>query len=92
MSIHEDTGAVPGEEIVGIDVPGEGLVVYPTSARGLKRFEGQPEIWRDLAWDVDSSVGRLFPARIEVTLRNEVGALARVATVIGDVGRTLRIF
>lgn len=85
LRISLETGAVPGERIVGILTPGEGITVYPIFAKALERFDGEPERWIDLAWDATGEEQR-FPARIKITIHNEVGALAQVAQTIGDSG------
>src|SRR5260221_317443 len=46
-------GAVPGDRIVGIVSPGEGITIYPIQSPALKDFEEQPERWLDVRWDVD---------------------------------------
>ncbi|MEP7173936.1 MAG: RelA/SpoT AH/RIS domain-containing protein, partial [Aestuariivirga sp.] len=85
FTISKETGAVPGERIVGITVPGEGVTIYPIFARALEQFDSQPERWIDLAWDSAAS-DQKFPARINIVLLNEIGALAQVTQVIGDQG------
>ena len=85
LKIHLATGAVPGERIVGITTPGEGITIYPIFANALELFDQEPERWVDLAWGV-AEEGARFPARIAITLVNEVGALAQVTQVIGDNG------
>jgi GTP pyrophosphokinase len=85
LRISLDTGAVPGERIAGIVTPGEGITIYPIFAKALQQFEDQPERWIDLTWDTTGEDQR-FPARVRVTIHNEVGALAQVAQTIGDAG------
>jgi GTP pyrophosphokinase len=85
LNISLETGAVPGERIVGILTPGHGITVYPIFAKALEKFDAEPERWIDLAWDATAD-DRRFPARIKVTIHNEVGALAQVAQTIGDSG------
>ncbi|HUF44234.1 MAG TPA: bifunctional (p)ppGpp synthetase/guanosine-3',5'-bis(diphosphate) 3'-pyrophosphohydrolase [Aestuariivirgaceae bacterium] len=80
-----ETGAVPGERIVGILTPGEGITVYPIFARGLQRFDDEPDRWVDLTWDTLDD-GQLYPARVKVVIHNEVGALAQVTGAIGENG------
>src|SRR5260370_2617331 len=57
-------GAVPGDRIVGIVTPGEGITIYPIQSPALKDFEEEPERWLDVRWDVDESTPQRFPARI----------------------------
>ena len=77
-------GAVPGDRIVGIVTPGEGITIYPIQSPALKDFEEEPERWLDVRWDVDETTPQRFPARIRVDNVNEPGSLAQVATVIAE--------
>jgi RelA/SpoT family (p)ppGpp synthetase len=76
-------GAVPGDRIVGIVTPGEGITIYPIQSPALKDFEEMPERWLDVRWDVDDTMQR-FPARLFVQNVNEPGSLAQIATVIAE--------
>jgi RelA/SpoT family (p)ppGpp synthetase len=77
-------GAVPGDRIVGILTPGQGITIYPIHAEALKEFDEQPERWIDVTWDIDEDNAQRFPAKIAVTALNEPGSLAQVAAVIGE--------
>jgi GTP diphosphokinase / guanosine-3',5'-bis(diphosphate) 3'-diphosphatase len=77
-------GAVPGDRIVGIVSPGEGITIYPIQSPALREFEEEPERWLDVRWDVDESTPQRFPARIVVDNVNEPGSLAQIATVIAE--------
>jgi (p)ppGpp synthase/HD superfamily hydrolase len=79
-----ESGAVPGERIVGIMTPGEGITIYPIESQALKEFDDEPERWLDVRWDVDEEKGVRFQARIEVTAINEPGTLVQIATVIAE--------
>ncbi|MGU3493915.1 RelA/SpoT family protein [Xanthobacteraceae bacterium A53D] len=79
-----DGGAVPGDRIVGILSPGEGITIYPIHSKALQHFEDTPERWLDVRWDVDELSDGRFPARIRVTALNEPGSLGQVASVIGE--------
>ncbi|MFG1358143.1 RelA/SpoT family protein [Xanthobacter pseudotagetidis] len=79
-------GAVPGDRIVGILTPGEGITIYPIQSPALQHFEDKPEHWLDVRWDLDELSDGRFPAQIRVTARNEPGSLAQVAGAIGDRG------
>ena len=90
MSISDATGAVPGDRIVGILTKGEGITVYPIFSRALQAYEEEPEGWLDLTWDEDAINGDdFYPARINVLIHNEVGALAQVTQLIGDLGANI---
>ena len=77
-----DGGAVPGDRIVGILDPGQGITIYPIQSPALKAFDDQPERWLDVRWDVDMSRRERFPVRIFVTSMNEPGSLAQIAGVV----------
>ncbi len=77
-------GAVPGDRIIGIVSPGEGITIYPIQSPALKDFEDEPERWLDVRWDVDETTPQRFPARIMIDNVNEPGSLAQVATVIAE--------
>jgi guanosine-3',5'-bis(diphosphate) 3'-pyrophosphohydrolase len=80
----EPGGAVPGDRIVGVMAPGEGIRVFQIHSPRLKEFEG--EHWIDVTWDVDPDHPQRFPARISVTAVNAPGSLAEIARVIGETG------
>lgn len=77
-------GAVPGDRIVGILTPGEGITIYPIQSDALKQFEDAPERWLDVRWDVEAAGTQRFPARIELQSLNEPGTLAQIAQVIAE--------
>jgi GTP diphosphokinase / guanosine-3',5'-bis(diphosphate) 3'-diphosphatase len=79
-----DGGAVPGDRIVGILTPGEGITIYPIQSAALKEFEETPERWLDVRWDVEGASQQRFPARIMVQSVNEPGTLAQIAQVIAE--------
>jgi GTP diphosphokinase / guanosine-3',5'-bis(diphosphate) 3'-diphosphatase len=79
-------GAVPGERIVGILTPGEGITIYPIHSPALTAFDDRPELWLDVRWDIDSERKELYPTQIAVTALNEPGALGTIATTIGETG------
>jgi GTP diphosphokinase / guanosine-3',5'-bis(diphosphate) 3'-diphosphatase len=82
-------GAVPGDRIVGILTPGEGVTIYPIQSPSLTNYDDQPERWLDVRWDIDPGSRDLFPARIVVAAVNEPGALGALATVIGETGANI---
>jgi guanosine-3',5'-bis(diphosphate) 3'-pyrophosphohydrolase len=77
-------GAVPGDRIVGIMTPGEGITIYPIQSEALKQFEDEPERWLDVRWDVDEQAPQRFPARLTVQSVNEPGTLAQITQVIAE--------
>ena len=84
-----DGGAVPGERIVGILDPGEGITIYPIHSPHLRDFEEQLDRWIDVTWDIQEGATELFPARIRVTALNEPGSLGQIASMIGSAGANI---
>ncbi|MCB1537028.1 MAG: bifunctional (p)ppGpp synthetase/guanosine-3',5'-bis(diphosphate) 3'-pyrophosphohydrolase [Rhodoblastus sp.] len=82
-------GAVPGDRIVGIVTPGEGITIYPIQSPALSAFDNEPERWIDVRWDLEEFGRDKFPAQIKVTAINEPGSLGAIATVIGDAGANI---
>ena len=81
-----DGGAVPGDRIVGIITPGEGITIYPIQSPALKDYDDEPARWLDVRWDVDDVASQRYPARILVTAKNAPGTLAQIAQIIGEHG------
>ena len=80
----EPGGAVPGDRIVGVMAPGEGIRVFQIHSPRLKEYE--EAYWIDATWDVDPEHPQRFPARISVTAVNAPGSLAEIAKIIGETG------
>ena len=84
-----DSYPLPGERIVGIITPGEGVTIYPIDAPALAEFDGEPLRWLDVTWDIDPEQPQTFPARLYITARNEVGALGYITSLIADYGSNI---
>ncbi len=77
-------GAVPGDRIVGILTPGEGVTIYPIQSSSLAAFDNEPDRWIDVRWDLEHNDHQRFPARIKLQSINEPGSLAQITQVIAD--------
>ncbi len=82
-------GAVPGDRIVGILTPGEGITIYPIQSHALTQFDDHPERWLDVRWDIEEQSAELFPAQIIVSAINEPGTLGAIANLIGESGANI---
>ena len=82
-------GAVPGDRIVGIMSPGEGVTVYPIQSVALKEFDDQADRWIDLRWDVEPGSDQRFPGRVDISARNEPGTLAQITQIIAASGANI---
>ena len=85
---------LPGDSIFGHIQRGHGLVVHttdcPTAARQKTR---DPDRWIDAQWDTSVEAeldgARLYNVRLDLSLKNERGVLARAAVEISDTGANL---
>ena len=68
-------GAVPGDRIVGILTPGEGITIYPIQSPALSEFEDKPERWLDVRWDEEEKHAAALPG----AHHGAVGERARLA-------------
>jgi RelA/SpoT family (p)ppGpp synthetase len=74
---------VPGERIVGIAMPGRGVLIHAIDCPILEGFEGNDSRWVDLRWTPDSSLA-CNETKIEVAMANDAGVLGRICTLIGE--------
>ncbi|MDE1174453.1 MAG: bifunctional (p)ppGpp synthetase/guanosine-3',5'-bis(diphosphate) 3'-pyrophosphohydrolase [Parvibaculaceae bacterium] len=84
-----DTFPLPGERIVGIRSPGEGVIIYPIDSPGLEAFDAEPERWVDASWDIPAASSQTFPARFVMTAANRVGSLGGITSLIADYGSNI---
>ncbi|MEM6497562.1 MAG: RelA/SpoT AH/RIS domain-containing protein, partial [Pseudomonadota bacterium] len=77
----QEGGAVPGDRIVGVLVPNEGIKIFQIHSPKLREFESAN--WVDVTWDIDPTRPERFPSKVSVTAINEPGSLAKIAEVIG---------
>jgi RelA/SpoT family (p)ppGpp synthetase len=79
---------IPGDSIVGSIKKGQGLVVHTSECGVIVRSrKKEPEQWIDVEWDPRTS--RLFQAAINVTVENQRGVLAKVASEIAEAGSNI---
>jgi RelA/SpoT family (p)ppGpp synthetase len=77
-------GAIPGDRVIGIITPGEGITIYPTFSSKLEDYSDHPDRWIDVAWDIDEDNHDRFTTQIVVTAINAPGTLAKIADIIGS--------
>jgi RelA/SpoT family (p)ppGpp synthetase len=79
---------IPGDAIVGSMKKGQGLVVHAADCRQAVRSRRvEPEQWLDVEWDRKTT--RLFHAALRVTVANQRGVLAKVASEIAQAGSNI---
>ena len=77
---------LPGDRIVGIVQPGQGLTVHVIDCDRLTEFESQGDLWRDLRWTPQAERLGLGPAALKASIRNAPGVLGQACTIIGEAG------
>jgi GTP diphosphokinase / guanosine-3',5'-bis(diphosphate) 3'-diphosphatase len=76
---------LPGDRIVGINTPGEGLVIHTIDCAELDKAHDMND-WLDVGWGQGASDMGLSVARVHVRVKNAPGSLATVLTAIAGNG------
>lgn len=77
---------LPGDRIVGVMVPGEGIVIHTIDCAELDTAQAQMRDWLDVSWGAHAAEIGPSVARLHIRVRNAPGALATIAGVIGTSG------
>ena len=81
---------LPGDEIVGFVTKGFGISVHKSDCPNIARSREDPantERWINVRWESefnDANDKSLYEAILQVFVRDEIGALAEVTTVLAD--------
>ena len=79
---------IPGDAIVGSIKKGQGLVVHVSDCASIVRSrKKEPDQWIDVEWDPRTT--RLFQTAVGVTVENQRGVLAKVASAIAEAGSNI---
>ncbi|MBK5912310.1 bifunctional (p)ppGpp synthetase/guanosine-3',5'-bis(diphosphate) 3'-pyrophosphohydrolase [Rhodothalassium salexigens] len=83
MAVHlsECCHPLPGDRIVGVLSPGQGVLVHTIDCEALEAFNDVPERWVDVAWTNGSDSLGFFTGRLKLVVLNESGVLATVANM-----------
>ena len=81
---------LPGDRIVGILEPDKGLTVHTIDCQKLAEAGEEDAVWQDLQWTPQAEQGALGIARLRATVKNGVGVLGQVTTLIGEAGGNIR--
>jgi len=77
---------VPGDRIVGIVEPDQGIAVHAIDCPELASYEDREDLWRDLQWTLEAERSTISRARLTATIRDAPGVLGQVCTIIGEAG------
>jgi GTP pyrophosphokinase len=73
---------IPGDPIIGVIRPGQGLIVHTHDCPTLRKGKTSTEEWLDVAWD--TNLNKLFDVNIKLIVANQRGVLAKVAASISE--------
>jgi guanosine-3',5'-bis(diphosphate) 3'-pyrophosphohydrolase len=77
---------LPGDRIVGLLTPGEGVVIHTIDCAELEKAQSTMTDWLDVSWGRHAAEDAPSIARVAVRVKNEPGSLGTVMTVIGNNG------
>jgi GTP pyrophosphokinase len=77
---------LPGDRIVGLVTPGEGVSIHTIDCAELEKAQTSIDDWLDVAWGSQAAEGGQSVARVAVRVKNQPGSLGAVMTVIGNNG------
>jgi len=77
---------LPGDRIVGLMAPGQGVTIHTIDCEELDKAQSSMADWLDVAWDEDAMQAGPNVARVAVRVKNLPGSLGAVMTVIGANG------
>ncbi len=77
---------LPGDRIVGLMTPGEGVVIHTIDCAELEKAQSTMTDWLDVSWGRHAAEDAPSIARVAVRVKNEPGSLGTVMTVIGNNG------
>jgi guanosine-3',5'-bis(diphosphate) 3'-pyrophosphohydrolase len=77
---------LPGDRIVGLMVPGEGVVVHTIDCEELEKAQSSMADWLDVKWRNKASDSAESVARVLVRVKNAPGSLAAAIGVISNNG------
>ncbi|CAN5163297.1 bifunctional (p)ppGpp synthetase/guanosine-3',5'-bis(diphosphate) 3'-pyrophosphohydrolase [soil metagenome] len=81
---------LPGDRIVGILEPNKGLTVHTIDCQQLAEYADDDSVWQDLQWTPQAEQSAVGLARLKATVRNGIGVLGQVTTLIGEAGGNIR--
>lgn len=76
---------IPGDRIIGVQIPGKGVMIHTIDCDTLAALEDEPDItWVDLAWTQTALNRTLAAGRIMATVENKRGVLAELCRIIAE--------
>jgi len=80
---------IPGDRIIGLMVPGEGVIVHSVDCEVLDRHQDSMIDWMDVRWRDRGENSAFSIARVGVRVENTTGSLASIANIISRNGANI---
>jgi GTP pyrophosphokinase/guanosine-3',5'-bis(diphosphate) 3'-pyrophosphohydrolase len=85
LHFAECCSPIPGDRIIGVQIPGRGVVVHTIDCEQLEALEADPDAnWVDLSWTQTALNRTLATGRLIVTVENKRGVLAELCGIIAE--------
>jgi guanosine-3',5'-bis(diphosphate) 3'-pyrophosphohydrolase len=86
VALHfaECCSPIPGDRIIGVQLPGKGVQIHTIDCDELARLEDEATAWIDLAWTPTALNRTLAVGRIVATVENKRGVLAELCSIIAE--------
>jgi GTP diphosphokinase / guanosine-3',5'-bis(diphosphate) 3'-diphosphatase len=86
VALHfaECCSPIPGDRIIGVQLPGKGVVIHTIDCEELGKLEDEVTAWIDLAWTPTALTRTLAVGRIIATVENKRGVLAELCGIIAE--------
>jgi len=84
LHLSECCSPLPGDRIVGVEMPGKGVDVHTIDCQRLIEFDDRPDAWMDLNWRPIASTDFFAISRLNITISNQRGSLATVCKAISE--------
>ncbi|MDP3744168.1 MAG: bifunctional (p)ppGpp synthetase/guanosine-3',5'-bis(diphosphate) 3'-pyrophosphohydrolase [Methylotenera sp.] len=78
---------IPGDPILGFINKDKGLVIHTHDCPSVRKFKLDPDKWLDVEWEPEGT--RLFKTNLNLTVANQPGMLAKIASGIADAGSNI---
>ena len=90
VSLAKCCRPIPGDPVVGLFNPGTGIVVHLNDCPNVCDNRKKNQSWIDIEWD--QGVSGEFSVELNVGMKDQRGALARVAAAISDARSNIENF
>lgn len=78
---------IPGDPILGFINKDKGLVIHAHDCPSVRKFKLDPDKWLDVEWEPEGT--RLFKTNLSLTVANQPGMLAKIASGIAESGSNI---